>query len=73
MQELHIERTLERGLVGNIYWAAWRGAAGHAVAFVDIGRSAAFLHVADVHPHGGAGRAANLPVPIERRVFEGQT
>ena len=84
VQELHIERTLERGLVGNIYAGrVARVLPGMQSAFIDIGlERAAFLHVADVHlngqPHGHAARteAANggTPAsPIERLVFEGQT
>jgi ribonuclease G len=80
VQELHIERALERGLVGNIYAGrVARVLPGMQSAFIDIGlERAAFLHVADVHvagqPHvtsrdnGGAP-----PAPIERLVFEGQT
>jgi ribonuclease G len=77
VQELHIERTLERGLVGNIYLGkVSRVLPGMQSAFIDIGLDrAAFLHVADLHPPNGAGkRIDDLPVvPIERQVFEGQT
>ena len=78
VQELHIERTLERGLVGNVYLGkVVRVLPGMQSAFIDIGlERAAFLHVADLHPHqlGGNGGNRNeaLP-PIERQVFEGQT
>ena len=79
VQELHIERTLERGLVGNVYLGkVVRVLPGMQSAFVDIGlERAAFLHVADLHPHSGGwsnggGRGDPLP-PIERQVFEGQT
>ena len=79
VQELHIERTLERGLVGNIYTGrVARVLPGMQSAFVDIGlERAAFLHVADVVGHGSFGRAepaaGTVPPPIERLVFEGQT
>ncbi len=80
VQELHVERTLERGLVGNIYVGrVARVLPGMQSAFVDIGlERAAFLHVADVHVNGGTGRGdqgngSAAPVPIERLVFEGQT
>ena len=78
VQELHLERTLERGLVGNIYLGkVVRVLPGMQSAFVDIGlERAAFLHVADLHPGGAPPRdgAVNLPAtPIERLVFEGQT
>jgi ribonuclease G len=74
VQELHIERTLERGLVGNVYLGkVARVLPGMQSAFVDIGlERAAFLHVADLLP-GGPARADAPPVPIERQVFEGQT
>jgi ribonuclease G len=82
VQELHVERALERGLVGNIYAGrVARVLPGMQSAFIDIGlERAAFLHVADVHVAGqshAAGRGDNggvsaLP-PIERLVFEGQT
>ena len=78
VQELHVERTLERGLVGNVYLGkVARVLPGMQSAFIDIGlERAAFLHVADVWhrpPDGeppGASRSAQ--VPIEKQVFEGQ-
>ncbi|MFM8766509.1 MAG: ribonuclease E/G, partial [Rubrivivax sp.] len=77
VQEFHVERTLERGLVGNIYLGkVSRVLPGMQSAFVDIGLDrAAFLHVADLHPAVPAGRRTDdaPPVPIERQVFEGQT
>ena len=78
VQELHIERTLELGLVGNIYLGkVSRVLPGMQSAFIDIGlERAAFLHVADLQPPAGAPlkRADDTPVvPIERRVFEGQS
>jgi ribonuclease G len=77
VQELHIERTLERGLVGNVYLGrVVRVLPGMQSAFIDIGlERAAFLHVADLLGYqtpGNGGRSdAPLP-PIERQVFEGQ-
>ncbi len=87
VQELHVERTLERGLVGNIYTGrVARVLPGMQSAFIDIGlERAAFLHVADVQVGGVTPRAAAsaatrgehangaAPTPIERLVFEGQT
>ena len=81
VQELHVERTLERGLVGNVYLGkVARVLPGMQSAFVDIGlERAAFLHVADVwhrQPDGeppGAVRAAQALVPIEKQIFEGQS
>ncbi|WP_029000267.1 ribonuclease G [Azohydromonas australica] len=80
VQELHIERALERGLVGNIYLGkVARVLPGMQSAFIDIGlERAAFLHVADLvghsrfEPNNGNG-ANHAPVPIERQVFEGQS
>ncbi|PXW94786.1 RNAse G [Sphaerotilus hippei] len=79
IQELHLERTLERGLVGNIYAGkVARVLPGMQSAFVDIGlERAAFLHVADVHVSGQIGRGhhpdGQPQQPIEKLVFEGQT
>jgi ribonuclease G len=76
LQELHLERTLERGQVGNVYLGkVARVLPGMQSAFVDIGlERAAFLHVADLHdPNGNGTRQEAPPVPIERRVYEGQT
>ena len=81
VQELHVERTLERGLVGNVYLGkVARVLPGMQSAFIDSGlERSAFLHVADLwqrplegeslpaHRNGGAQR------PIEKQVFEGQT
>ncbi len=63
VQELHIERTLERGLVGNVYLGkVVRVLPGMQSAFIDIGlERAAFLHVADLHPGGAARPEAPLP------------
>ena len=86
VQELHIERTLERGLVGNVYLGkVSRVLPGMQSAFIDIGLDrTAFLHVADiVAPFTPGSRpSAQLPerdhrgsaiVPIEKQVFEGQS
>ena len=78
VQELHVERTLERGLVGNIYAGkVVRVLPGMQSAFIDIGMErAAFLHVADLHREDPTakpqGRSAEGQVPIEKRVHEGQ-
>ncbi len=58
VQELHLERSLERGLVGNIYQGkVARVLPGMQSAFIDIGlERAAFLHVADLH-EGFGGQA----------------
>lgn len=80
VQELHVERTLERGLVGNVYLGkVARVLPGMQSAFIDIGlERAAFLHVADVwHPPAegeslSTSRASQPVIPIEKQVFEGQ-
>ncbi|MBC7620118.1 MAG: ribonuclease G [Candidatus Saccharibacteria bacterium] len=80
VQELHVERSLERGLVGNVYLGkVARVLPGMQSAFIDIGlERAAFLHVADVwqrHPEGEAPFTAKngvTPTPIEKQIFEGQ-
>lgn len=81
VQELHMERPLERGLVGNIYLGkVSRVLPGMQSAFIDIGlERAAFLHVADVWQRQENGEAPmfarkDVPqIPIEKQVFEGQT
>jgi ribonuclease G len=83
VQELHIERSLERGLVGNVYLGkVARVLPGMQSAFIDIGlERAAFLHVADlassVHARYADGvqrstQSSSPAVPIEKQVFEGQ-
>jgi len=66
VQEVHLERTLERGLVGNIYLGkVSRVLPGMQSAFIDIGLDrAAFLHVADLMPN----IAAKHSTPRERPV-----
>ena len=81
VQELQVERTLERGLVGNVYLGkVARVLPGMQSAFIDIGLDrAAFLHVADLmssinsrHAEADAAAPAAVPQPIERQLFEGQ-
>jgi ribonuclease G len=81
LQEVHIERALERGLVGNVYLGrVARVLPGMQSAFIDIGlERAAFLHVADLLStlnarHAEVDSPTNaLVLPIEKQVFEGQT
>ena len=80
LQEIHMERSLERGLVGNIYSGkVVRVLPGMQSAFIDIGMErSAFLHVADVftgaHPKHADADGQHAPVlPIEKQVFEGQS
>lgn len=70
VQELHIERTSARGLVGNIYQGrVCRVLPGMQSAFIDIGlERAAFLHVGDIWKARDAEEH-----PIERLLFEGQS
>ena len=88
VQELQVERTLERGLVGNVYLGkVVRVLPGMQSAFIDIGLDrAAFLHVADLmssinsrhaEPEPQASGASMSPAvsllqPIEKQLFEGQ-
>ena len=80
LQELHVERSLERGLVGNVYLGkVARVLPGMQSAFIDVGlERAAFLHVADVWHRPAEGetpgqaRSAQSQQPIERQIFEGQ-
>ncbi|MBP8053989.1 MAG: ribonuclease G [Burkholderiaceae bacterium] len=81
VQELHVERTLECGLVGNVYLGkVARVLPGMQSAFIDMGlERAAFLHVADVwhrQPDGEApfaSKGAASLIPIEKQIFEGQS
>lgn len=86
VQELHVERTLERGLVGNVYLGkVSRVLPGMQSAFIDIGLDrTAFLHVADIVAPFTPGsrpvtqqperdhRNGGVQIPIEKQVFEGQ-
>jgi ribonuclease G len=72
LQEVHIERTRNRGLVGNVYKGrVARILPGMQAAFVDIGlERAAFLHASDIHTNGsGAGPGG---AQINQLVHEGQ-
>ncbi|HEV3106388.1 MAG TPA: Rne/Rng family ribonuclease, partial [Trinickia sp.] len=75
VQELHVERTVSRGRVGNVYLGkVVRVLPGMQSAFIDTGlERAAFLHVADIWHPRIAGEHASTPLPIEKTVFEGQT
>ncbi len=71
VQELHVERTANRGIVGNVYLGrVVRVLPGMQSAFIDIGlERTAFLHVADIWNE----RANGEPVrSIERLLAEGQ-
>ena len=70
-QEVHVERSSARGLVGNITMGrVIRVLPGMQSAFIDIGgERAAFLHVADIW---GQRHGAQPAVPIEKLLGEGQ-
>ena len=72
VQELHIERTASRGLVGNVYIGrVVRILPGMQSAFIDVGLDrTAFLHVADIWEPRHNGDPVR---PIERILFEGQS
>jgi ribonuclease G len=74
VQELHIERTLSRGLVGNIYLGkVVRVLPGMQSAFIDIGlERAAFLHVADIWD-ARSQEGGNILTPIEKLLYDGQS
>ncbi|WIM04653.1 MAG: ribonuclease G [Candidatus Nitricoxidivorans perseverans] len=80
VQELHIERTNSRGIVGNVYLGkVVRVLPGMQSAFIEIGlERTAFLHVNDIWSErsgpgqeGGAGGLRSNG-PIERILSEGQ-
>ena len=71
VQELHIERTSSRGIVGNLYnGRVTRVLPGMQSAFVDIGLDrAAFLHLADIWR---LRQSEDAGKPIERLLHEGK-
>ncbi|MCL2346295.1 MAG: ribonuclease G [Desulfobulbus sp.] len=79
VQELHIERTASRGLVGNVYLGRiCRILPGMQSAFIEVGlERTAFLHVADIwQPRETGNDRANDRVtdrPIEKILAEGQS
>jgi ribonuclease G len=78
VQELHIERSANRGLVGNIYVGrVARVLPGMQSAFIDVGlERAAFLHIADIweqRQNGNNGGNGNFARPIEKVLHEGQS
>jgi len=75
LQEVHIERTRARGIVGNIYKGrVSRILPGMQAAFVDIGLDrAAFLHASDVHVADRGADGAASPAPgITELLHDGQ-
>ncbi len=73
LQELHIERTRTRGIVGNIYKGkVARILPGMQAAFVDIGlERAAFLHAADCRPVSSNRNTVDGDAPIHALLHEG--
>jgi ribonuclease G len=72
VQDLHIERGSNRGIVSNVYFGkVLRVLPGMQSAFIDIGlERSAFLHVADIWENSHNGDPAK---PIEKILYEGQT
>ena len=64
VQELHVERSIQRGHVGNIYLGrVVRVLPGMQSAFIDIGlERAAFIHIADPVSY------THLTLPTNREV-----
>lgn len=77
VQELHIERSIQRGHVGNLYLGrVARVLPGMQSAFVDIGQErAAFIHVSDLRQNrlARSGGETAPATPIEKLLFEGQS
>ncbi len=75
VQELHIERSIQKGHVGNLYLGKIvRVLPGMQSAFVDIGlERAAFIHVADLRQNRAERNTGGVMTPIEKLLFEGQS
>ncbi|WP_071058917.1 ribonuclease G [Pelistega sp. MC2] len=75
LQELHIERSSQRGKVGNVYLGkVLRVLPGMQSAFIDIGlEKAAFIHIADLRENRIARNNGLPQMQIEKILFEGQT
>ena len=74
LQELAVERTRNRGLVGNVYLGTvCRVLPGMGAAFLEIGLArTAFLHVSDISAPAGFDPETDGELTIERAVREGQ-
>ncbi len=62
-QDIHIERAVNRGLVGNVYAGkVVRVLPGMQAAFVEIGvERTGFIHMSDIAPLDGRGREVKSP------------
>lgn len=71
LEDLHIERAAERGIVGNVYMGrVLRVLPGMQSAFLDIGlERSAFLHIIDIEQHVPEDQIK----PIEKILSEGQS
>jgi ribonuclease G len=74
LQEVVVERSRNRGLVGNIYLGkVSRVLPGMGAAFLDIGlERTGFLHVSDIADANTNAESNGADVPIEQAVREGQ-
>ncbi len=75
VQELHVERSIQLGHVGNICLGkVVRVLPGMQSAFVEVGlERAAFIHIADLRENRNERSQGLTPTPIEKMLFEGQT
>jgi ribonuclease G len=75
VQELQVERTIQRGNVGDVHLGkVVRVLPGMQSAFIEIGLDkAAFIHVADMRENRQARTLGTPPTAIERLLFEGQS
>jgi ribonuclease G len=71
LQELHVERSLHQGIIGNIYKGKVnRILPGIQAAFVDIGIDrSAFLHVSDIQGYEDLIKKTGNPADIDMRDF----
>lgn len=74
LQEVVVERTRSRGLVGNIYLGrVSRVLPGMGAAFLDIGlERTGFLHVSDIAQANTNARPNGVEIPIEQALSEAQ-
>ncbi|MBI3545226.1 MAG: ribonuclease G [Gammaproteobacteria bacterium] len=74
LQEVYIERTHSRGIVGNVYKGkVVRILPGMQAAFVDIGlERTAFLHASDIRAAAGADNGVSVTPPIHELLQDGQ-